>query len=77
LKTVSIRSQPLLAMDAINRQPAHYSYHVGQIVYVGKWLKGDDWQSLSIPRGDSAAYNKAMEKRFDTTVNLTSNNVCK
>src|SRR5215211_6134171 len=45
-KTVSIRSEELSVIDAINRQIAHYSYHVGQIVFLGKWLKGEEWKSL-------------------------------
>ncbi|WP_062054779.1 DUF1572 family protein [Aquimarina longa] len=49
--------------EAINRQLAHYSYHIGQIVYVGKMISGKEWQSLSIPKGESSAYNK---KRFST-----------
>lgn len=49
-KTITIRSQPLVVVDAINRQLAHYSYHVGQIVYLGRWMKEADWQSLSIPK---------------------------
>lgn len=57
LKTVTIRHQPLTVVDAINRQLAHYSYHVGQIVYLGRWMKDEEWQSLSIPKGESAAYN--------------------
>ena len=60
LKTITIRSQPLTAIDAINRQMAHYSYHVGQIVYIGRWMKDNEWQSLSIPKGDSVTYNKRM-----------------
>ncbi|HEV7621448.1 MAG TPA: DUF1572 family protein, partial [Flavisolibacter sp.] len=50
LKTVTIRNQPLIVIDAIIRQMAHYSYHVGQIVYLGRWLKGPEWVSLSIPK---------------------------
>ncbi len=49
-KTVTIRTQPLIVIDAINRQLAHYSYHVGQIVYLGRWMKEGEWQSLSIPK---------------------------
>ena len=63
LKTVTIRSQPLIVIDAINRQLAHYSYHVGQIVYLGRWFKDTAWQSLSIPKGGSAAYTKALESK--------------
>ncbi|WP_304237935.1 DUF1572 domain-containing protein [Jiulongibacter sediminis] len=54
---VYIRNQGHTITEAINRQLAHYSYHVGQIVYIGRMIKGDQWQSLSIPRGDSKAYN--------------------
>lgn len=64
LKTITIRTQPHVVVDAINRQVAHYCGHVGQIVFLGKWLKGDDWQSLSIPKGGSDAYNKMLEKEI-------------
>jgi hypothetical protein len=47
-------------VDAINRQLAHYSYHVGQMVSLGKWIKNTDWQSLSIPKGGSKAYNQQL-----------------
>ncbi|MBS1656104.1 MAG: DUF1572 family protein [Bacteroidetes bacterium] len=57
LKTITIRNEPLTAIDAINRQLAHYPYHVGQIVYIARLLKNDSWQSLSIPKGGSQAYN--------------------
>src|SRR5436309_2555782 len=50
LKTIYIRKEPLTAIDAINRQLAHYSYHVGQIVYLGRWMKKGEWKSLSIPK---------------------------
>ncbi|MBD0331631.1 MAG: DUF1572 family protein [Chitinophagaceae bacterium] len=50
LKNVTIRNQSMTAIDAINRQFAHYSYHVGQIVYIGKWIRSEKWQTLSIPK---------------------------
>jgi hypothetical protein len=53
-------------MEAINRQLAHYPYHVGQIVFLGKMLCNENWASLSIPRGQSDSYNAdkfAQEKR--------------
>ncbi len=59
-RTIHIRTQPHIAMDAINRQLSHYSYHVGQIVYLGKMLKSVDWKNLSIAKGASDAYNKEM-----------------
>lgn len=62
MKTVTIRTQPLSAADAILRQVAHCSYHVGQIVFIGRWIKENDWKSLSIPEGGSVAYNKILSK---------------
>lgn len=59
LKTVTIRQEPLTVMDAVNRQLAHYPYHVGQIIYVGKIIKNENWQSLSIGKGKSVDYNKS------------------
>lgn len=55
---VYIRNQGHTIVEAINRQLAHYAYHVGQIVLLGRMLKGAEWQSLSIPKGGSAGYNK-------------------
>ncbi|MBS1914684.1 MAG: DUF1572 family protein [Bacteroidetes bacterium] len=60
LKTIYIRSEPLSAIDAINRQLAHYPHHVGQILYAAKIIKGNDWQNLSIPKGKSEEFNKGM-----------------
>lgn len=55
-KIVTIRTEPLKVYDAILRQLAHYSYHVGQIVYLGRLIKNESWTSLSIPKGNSAEY---------------------
>ncbi len=49
-KTITIRSEPLSVIDAINRQLAHYPYHVGQIIYVAKIIKNKSWKTLSIPK---------------------------
>jgi hypothetical protein len=56
LKTITIRKEELSVMDAINRQLAHYSYHIGQIIYIGKILKDGKWENLSIPKGFSKQY---------------------
>ncbi|MFW2475954.1 MAG: DUF1572 family protein [Sediminibacterium sp.] len=56
MKTVTIRTEPLTVYDAILRQLAHYPYHVGQIVYVGRMIRDTDWKSLSIPKGESLSY---------------------
>ena len=63
LKKVKIRGEDHLVMAAIERQISHYSYHVGQIVYVGKLLKTSEWQSLSIPKGQSGQFNDLMFKK--------------
>jgi hypothetical protein len=63
MKTIHIRHEPLFAIDAINRQLAHYPHHVGQIVYIGKMIKDKEWQSLSIPKGASAQFNQHMQER--------------
>lgn len=55
-KTIYIRHQGHTVMEAINRQLAHYPYHVGQIVFIGKMYAGK-WVSLSIPKGDSKLFN--------------------
>ncbi|WP_276484445.1 DUF1572 family protein [Paraflavitalea pollutisoli] len=57
LKTITIRHEPLIVIDAIQRQLSHYPYHLGQIVYIGRMIKDNGWQSLSIEPGQSAAYN--------------------
>jgi len=57
-RTVSIRGEPHSVMQAINRQIAHYSYHVGQIVFLAKHLNASGWKSLSVPRNRSAEFNK-------------------
>jgi hypothetical protein len=55
-KIIYIRNQGHTVMEVINRQLAHYPYHIGQIVFAGKMLAGQ-WSSLSIPRGTSQSYN--------------------
>ena len=54
---VYIRNMGHSITEAINRQLAHYAYHVGQITFLGKLIKGSDWRSLSIPKGESKTYN--------------------
>jgi len=56
-KTIYIRNMGHSVMEAINRQLAHYPYHIGQIVFIGKMVCDSNWQSLSIPKGQSASYN--------------------
>ncbi len=63
---IYIRNMGHSITEAINRQLAHYASHVGQIVFLAKYLKDQDWESLSIPKGKSKEYNArkfAQEKR--------------
>ncbi|MEZ4884054.1 MAG: DUF1572 family protein [Chitinophagales bacterium] len=57
-RIIYIRNQGHTALEAINRQLAHYAYHIGQIVFIGTLLKGKDWVSLSIPRNQSQVFNQ-------------------
>ncbi|HMZ88500.1 MAG TPA: DUF1572 domain-containing protein [Chitinophagales bacterium] len=61
-KIIYIRNQGHSVVEAINRQLAHYPYHVGQIVFIGKMVMDEKWKSLSIPKGNSKAFNK---EKFD------------
>lgn len=56
-KIIYIRNQGHTVLEAINRQLAHYPYHIGQIVYIGK-MCADQWNSLSIPKGNSEKFNQ-------------------
>jgi hypothetical protein len=56
-QTVVIRGRPLLVHEALHRSLAHVAYHVGQVVYAARGLRGDAWRFLSIPPGQSDAYN--------------------
>jgi len=57
--TIYIRNMGHTVVEAINRQLVHYTYHIGQITYLGRLIKNEEWQSLSIPKGDSKVYNAA------------------
>jgi hypothetical protein len=57
-QSVAIRGVPLPVLDALHRSLAHTAYHVGQIVYVAKALRGGEWRWLTIPPGGSGAYNQ-------------------
>jgi Protein of unknown function (DUF1572) len=57
-RQITIRGEAHSVMQAINRQLAHYAYHCGQIVLLAKHYASDHWQSLSIPRGQSAHFNQ-------------------
>jgi uncharacterized damage-inducible protein DinB len=62
-KTVKIRGENHTVVEAINRSIAHTAYHVGQIVFLAKFLRDTDWQTLSIPRNRSADYNRFLNEQ--------------
>jgi len=57
-RTVTIRGVSLTVDEALMRSITHFSHHVGEIVFLAKYLKGDDWTYLSIAPGGTDAYNK-------------------
>jgi len=70
MRTVPIRGEPHTVLQAINRQIAHYAQHIGQIVFLAKHLRSNEWKTLSIPRGKSEEFNqkKTMSEKFDRGV---------
>jgi len=57
-RTITIRTEPHSVMQAINRQVAHYCYHVGQIVFLARHFAGDRWQTLTVPKNKSTDFNR-------------------
>lgn len=70
-KIIYIRNEGHTAMEAINRQLAHYPYHVGQMVYIAKMLKKTSWDSLSIPKNKSGDYNTQKFSQEKSTKHFT------
>ena len=68
---IYIRNQGHTVMEAINRQLAHYPYHIGQIVFLGKMLCDTNWKSLSIPRGNSNQFNAEKFAKEKTKAHFT------
>src|SRR5215217_6127506 len=62
-RTIYIRAEPHTVGQALNRHLAHLAYHVGQIVLLAKHWVGADWRTLTIPRGQSKAFNQTMHER--------------
>lgn len=61
VRTITIRSEAHSVMQAINRQVAHYPYHCGQIIFLAKHLQSSNWKSLSVPRKQSAEFNRRVD----------------
>lgn len=66
-RTVVIRGEPHSVYKAISRQVAHYAGHAYQILFLGKHLKGANWKTLSIPRGQSEEFNRRMLAKLKAT----------
>lgn len=60
-ETVTVRQQPLRIDEALHRSLAHTAYHVGQVVFMAKAMRGGAWRTLSIPRGQSEEYNRTLQ----------------
>ena len=74
---IYIRNEGQTAMDSINRQLAHYSYHIGQIVFYAKMLKQTEWTSLSIPKNNSDSYNADKFSKEKSIKNFTDDEMDK
>ncbi|MDY0779408.1 DUF1572 family protein [Tenacibaculum sp. IB213877] len=70
-KIIYIRNHGHTVVEAINRQLCHYAYHVGQLVYLGKLLLNEEWQSLSIPKNASKNYNAKKFSKEKTRKHFT------
>ncbi len=71
---IYIRGEKHSVLDAVLRQLAHYPYHIGQIIYIAKMLKNEDWKTLSIARNKSSDFNQKMFSSSDEQQN--SSPVC-
>lgn len=74
---IYIRNEGHTVMEAINRQLAHYPYHVGQIVFYAKMLKKSEWTSLSIPKNKSSDYNSEKFSKEKSIKNFTDDELKK
>lgn len=74
---IYIRNEGHTVVEAINRQLAHYPYHIGQIVFLAKMLKKDPWTSLSIPKNSSTSYNADKFSQEKSIKNFTDDELKK
>ena len=72
---IYIRNEGHTVLEAINRQLAHYPYHVGQIVFCAKLLKINGWNSLSIPKNKSNSYNTEKFAQEKSIKNFTDEEI--
>ncbi len=62
-KTITVRGEKHTIVEAINRQLAHYAYHVGQIVFLAKHFRSAEWQTLSVAKNRSAEFNRFLTEK--------------
>lgn len=74
---IYIRNEGHTVVEAINRQLAHYPYHIGQMVFYAKMLKKGEWDSLSIPKNKSNTYNAAKFSKEKSIKNFTDDELNK
>lgn len=74
---IYIRNEGHTVLEAINRQLAHYPYHIGQIVFYAKMIKKTEWQSLSIPKNNSNNYNADKFSKEKSIKNFTDDELRK
>ena len=76
--TIYIRNEAHSVIDAVFRQLAHYPYHIGQLVFIAKMMKNEDWKTLSIARNKSQDFNNEMKDKFtkDESEIQNSSSVC-
>lgn len=75
--TIYIRNEAHSVVDAVFRQLAHYPYHIGQIVFIAKMMKNEDWKTLSIARNKSRDFNNEMKDKFtENDLPSNSSSVC-
>ncbi|MFL9835492.1 DUF1572 domain-containing protein [Chryseobacterium terrae] len=75
--TIYIRNEAHSVIDAVFRQLAHYPYHIGQIVFIAKIIKNEDWKTLSIARNKSQDFNNEMKDKFTSADSeINSSPVC-
>jgi hypothetical protein len=71
-KTIRVRGEQHTLIQAINRQMTHYAYHIGQIVFLAKHFRGDQWKSLSVPRNRSREFNQYLASKLEQGETLES-----
>jgi hypothetical protein len=64
-RKVRVRGEDHSIIQAVNRQMTHYAYHIGQIVFLAKHLRGNQWQSISVPRNRSQEFNRYLASKLE------------